>query len=271
MTVESIDALTSNSCAGASTSDPKSSHKEGGRRCRVAPTGEKPRVSIITVVYNGAEHLAATIESVLAIKTDSVEYLVIDGGSTDGTVELLRHYEDRVDYWLSESDTGIYDAMNKGIQLARGDYIHHLNIGDKLLCIPTALSGDLSPNTAGLAACVRIGDGSLHRPSAGLALRLHNTFHHQGCFYRRKADLHYDTRYRVFADFDLNQRLIQSGQRFELSEDIVASHDLGGVSHNGRQFHEVFEIVRTNHGLFWLAASFLYFKLRGLFRRMHLV
>lgn len=270
MMVESIDALTSNSCAGPTTTDPKPSRTEGGRRCRAISTSDKPRISVITVVYNGAEHLAATIESVLALKTDLVEYLVIDGGSTDGTVELLSQYEDQLDYWVSECDAGIYDAMNKGIRLARGDYIHHLNIGDKLLSIPAALSVNLPQSTAGLAACVLIGNESLHKPSSGLALRLHNTLHHQGCFYRRTVDLHYDTRYRVFADFDLNQRLVQSGQRFVLSDDIVASHDQGGVSHNGRHFHEVFEIVKTNQGLFWLMASFLYFKLRGLFRRIHL-
>lgn len=243
---------------------------EGGKRLQATPTCETPLLSIITVVYNGVENIAATIESVLNIKTDKIEYLVIDGGSIDGTEELLCHYDNRLDYWLSEKDAGIYDAMNKGIRLARGRYVYHLNIGDVLLCIPDKLFGDLPLGTAGLAGCVRIGDNKVHKPSDGLGLRLRNTLHHQGCFYRRNSGFHYDTRYRVFADFDLNQRLIQSGQRFELVDDIVASHDPGGISHNFRHFHEVFEIVRTNQGLFWLATSFLYFKLRGLFSRMHL-
>ncbi len=262
------NALPCKSDTELTTTDSMSLHQEGGKRCRLLATGATPRVTVITVVYNGAEHLPATIESVLALKTDAVEYIVIDGGSTDGTVELLHHYEDRIDYWLSQKDAGIYDAMNKGIRLARGDYIYHLNIGDILLCIPAALSGNLPPGTAGLAACVRIGNNDLHKPSAGLALRLHNTLHHQGCFYRRKSDLQYDMCYRVFADFDLNQRLIKSGQNFVLSDEIVASHDQGGVSHNVRHFHEVYEIVKANQGLFWLAASFIYFKLRGLFSRI---
>lgn len=263
---------TSKCLAGANLTEVHSVplHQEGGRRCRLMAAGATPLVTIITVVYNGAEHLAATIESVLALKTNTVEYIVIDGGSTDGTVALLRQYEDRLDYWVSEKDAGIYDAMNKGIGLARGDYVHHLNIGDVLLCIPAALSGGLPLDIAGLAARVRIGKNSLHKPSAGLALRLHNTLHHQGCFYRRKSDLRYDTRYRVFADFDLNQRLHRSGQRFVLSDEIVAAHDQGGISHNARHFHEVFKIVRANQGPFWLAASFLYFKLRGLLSRLRL-
>jgi glycosyltransferase involved in cell wall biosynthesis len=243
-------------------------HKEGGRRCYQPTLGASPLVTVITVIYNGAKHLPATIESVLAIKTARVEYIVIDGGSTDGTLEVLHHYEDHLDYWLSEKDAGIYDAMNKGIRLARGEYVYHLNIGDTIHCVPAALSGDLPPGTAGLAACVRIGNSGLHKPSAGLALRLHNTLHHQGCFYLRKSNIQYDTRYRVFADFDLNQRLIKSGQRFVLSDEIVASHDQGGVSHNAQHFHEVYEIVKANQGPLWLAAAFLYFKLRGLFSRM---
>lgn len=270
MTIESISALTSNSCTDPTTSDLKPSRKEGGRRCRPTSMDEKPHLSIITVVYNGAAHLATTIESVLALKTDTVEYLVIDGGSTDGTIELLRHYDEQLDYWLSEKDSGIYDAMNKGIQLANGEYIYHLNIGDSLLCLPAAIWDGLPPDSAGLAACVRIGENGLHKPSDGLVLRLDNTLHHQGCFYRRKADLRYDTHYRVYADFDLNQRLIKSGQRFVLCDDVVASHDEGGISHSSKHFHEVFEIIHTNYGLLWVVASFIYFKLRGLKNRMRL-
>src|SRR5450432_3085742 len=96
-----------------------------------------PLVSVVTVVYNGAAQLRSTIESVLGQKRDDIEYIIVDGGSTDGTIDILRGLDDRIDYWISEPDAGIYDAMNKGIHLARGKFVHHLNIGDRLLRIPS--------------------------------------------------------------------------------------------------------------------------------------
>ncbi|MBK6753456.1 MAG: glycosyltransferase [Flavobacteriales bacterium] len=90
---------------------------EGGLRVRgihpVAVPG-KPLVSIVTVVYNGAATLERTIQSVLAQDHPSIEYIIVDGGSKDGTLDIVRRYEDRIAYWISAKDKGIYDAMNKG-------------------------------------------------------------------------------------------------------------------------------------------------------------
>ncbi len=90
----------------------------------------RPLVSIITVVFNGDIHIERTIRSVLNQSYENVEYIVIDGGSTDNTLEILRNYNDQIDYWVSERDNGIYDAMNKGIRLASGATIGLLNCGD---------------------------------------------------------------------------------------------------------------------------------------------
>jgi glycosyltransferase involved in cell wall biosynthesis len=91
---------------------------------------DKPLISIITVVYNGEKYLEETIQSVLNQTYDNVEYIIIDGGSTDGTVDIIRKYEDSIDYWVSESDKGISDAFNKGVQAAKGDYINFQGDGD---------------------------------------------------------------------------------------------------------------------------------------------
>ena len=94
-------------------------------------TGEhSPLVSVITVVINSANCLESTIESVLGQTYRNIEYIIIDGGSTDGTVEIIRKYNDRIAYWLSEPDTGIYDAMNKGTVLASGEWVLFMNAGD---------------------------------------------------------------------------------------------------------------------------------------------
>jgi glycosyltransferase involved in cell wall biosynthesis len=90
----------------------------------------KPKISIITVVYNGEKCLEETIQSVINQSYDNVEYIIIDGGSTDDTVDIIKKYEDKIAYWVSEKDKGISDAFNKGVKVARGDYINFQGDGD---------------------------------------------------------------------------------------------------------------------------------------------
>ncbi|PVX56498.1 glycosyltransferase [Hallella colorans] len=88
------------------------------------------KISVITVVFNDAKHIRETMESFFSQTWENKEYIVIDGGSNDGTVEIIREYEERIAYWCSEPDKGIYDAMNKGIAHATGNWINFLNSGD---------------------------------------------------------------------------------------------------------------------------------------------
>lgn len=90
----------------------------------------RPLITIITAVYNGASYLEKTILSILNQDYENVEYIIIDGGSTDGTLDILKKYDDQIDYWISEKDKGISDAFNKGIQLSTGDYINFQGDGD---------------------------------------------------------------------------------------------------------------------------------------------
>lgn len=114
---------------------PDNEHKiaESGLRLKrlyKSSSEEKPLITVVTVVYNGAEYLEDTIKSVIEQTYDNVEYIIVDGGSTDGSLDIIRRYEDAIDYWVSEQDRGIYDAMNKGIDLGSGDWINFMNAGD---------------------------------------------------------------------------------------------------------------------------------------------
>lgn len=105
----------------------------GGKRTRgerKSGTAERPLVSIVTVVYNGESTLQRTIESVLAQDYPNIEYIIVDGGSKDGTVNLIKRYDDRLDFWVSERDKGIYDAMNKGVSLCSGEWVALINADD---------------------------------------------------------------------------------------------------------------------------------------------
>ena len=89
-----------------------------------------PLISIITVVYNGSKTLKQTIDSVLSQNYKNIEYIVIDGGSNDGTLDIIKKYESHINYWISEPDKGLYDAMNKGISAAKGVLIGMINSDD---------------------------------------------------------------------------------------------------------------------------------------------
>jgi len=91
---------------------------------------DKPLVSIVTTVYNGEKYIEDTIQSVLSQTYDKIEYIIIDGGSTDRTVEIIRKYEDKITYWISEPDKGMYDGLCKGFEIAHGEILAWLNADD---------------------------------------------------------------------------------------------------------------------------------------------
>lgn len=97
-----------------------------------------PKISVVTTNYNLADYLERTIKSVLDQGYPNLEYIIIDGGSTDGSVEIIKRYADRLTYWVTEPDKGMYDALNKGLQRATGDIMTYINSDD--LISPSALS-----------------------------------------------------------------------------------------------------------------------------------
>ena len=98
-----------------------------------------PKISIITTTFNRPEFLEDTIQSVLVQGYPNLEYIIIDGGSTDGTADIIRKYDAKIDYWVSEPDEGLFYAMNKGLRLAKGSWINFMNCGDRF-CKTTTIS-----------------------------------------------------------------------------------------------------------------------------------
>lgn len=98
---------------------------------------DKPLVTVITIVYNRSKYLAQTIESILSQSYNNVEYILIDGGSTDGTLDIIRKYEHAIDYWVSEPDAGISDAFNKGLTASTGKWLNFMNCGDRFASADT--------------------------------------------------------------------------------------------------------------------------------------
>ena len=103
---------------------------QGGKRLNNGSVNSKPLFSIITVVYNNEKYLEETIKSVVNQKFQNFEYIIIDGGSSDKTLDIIKRYDSQIDYWISEKDKGIYDAFNKGMSLAKGDFIGIVNSDD---------------------------------------------------------------------------------------------------------------------------------------------
>lgn len=200
-------------------------------------------LSVVTVCLNRRAGLEATLRSVLGGRPDAaeVEQIVVDGGSTDGSAEVVRAWGDRVARFVSEPDDGIYDAMNKGLRLASGDWVLFLNAGDVLL--PGALGSlhlrETDADFLAGRAVVREADGRDRTivPFGGAepsheALFLHPVSH-QALFTRREALLRaggYDRSYRILADWAFALRATRAGARWRVTDAVVARVEPGGVS-----------------------------------------
>ena len=183
----------------------------------------KSDISIITVVYNGISNIEKTILSVINQEYEDIEYIIIDGGSTDGTVDIIKKYQDRITYWVSEPDKGIYDAMNKGIEKATGEWVNFMNAGDCFfnntvlqdIFIDSQIKDNCAVIYGDTVQCFSYGNFVIKAfPLEMLKKRM--AFCHQSSFVRRNIlVLHpFDCSYRVCADYNLFYKIFESGYQF---------------------------------------------------------
>jgi len=202
-----------------------------------------PRVSIVTACYNAAATLERTIQAVLAQTWLDLEFIVIDGGSTDGTLDIIRKYQDRIAFWRSEPDGGIADAFNKGVAGATGTYIGFVNADDWPEPDNAALAVEILQ--AHPEAAFAYGDVTIHRQ--GVAVYRHTgsadykqgfglsmgRLNHPTLICRREMFVRigpFDTRYRIAMDFDWLARLHRAGF-YGLYDSRIQGHmETGGAS-----------------------------------------
>lgn len=193
-----------------------------------------PIISIITVVYNAYSTLEATIKSVVSQKKELFEYWIIDGGSTDGSVEIIQKYEHQLAGWVSEPDRGIYDAMNKGIDRAQGDWIYFLGADDLMTeGILSKVSPYLQANFSVVYGDVKFNSGHLMHSHLDIRCILDNTLHHQSAFYHRRLfdGFRYNQKFSVYADYELTLRMYVQKQPALYVPYIISIFMIGGKSH----------------------------------------
>lgn len=193
------------------------------------------KLSIITICYNNRQGLEKTLRSVCAQLTPEVEYIVIDGGSTDGSVDLIKQYADHITYWVSEPDKGIYNAMNKGIAVAKGEYVNFMNSGDCF--VSDDIIARVLPRLQGKdfyvgdemhkKQIVKAPDQVLFTRLAHHPLSHQSTFIHTGLLKKRP----YKESYKIASDWEqMFYELIVQDASYERLPFIVANFDMTGIS-----------------------------------------
>lgn len=204
--------------------------------------------SVITVCWNVASEIERTLKSVAGQKDAGFEYIVIDGGSTDGTLAVIEQYRDMVDVLVSEKDKGIYNAMNKGLRLAHGRYAIFMNAGDYFASedVLSKVKAQIEANIVSDYPALVYGDymrvdgeeATQVIPARSASKAWYGMFaSHQSMFYNvdylRQNGLEYDESYRIAADYKLTLEVVKrAGVEHVLQVPVcIARFDLGGVSH----------------------------------------
>jgi len=216
----------------------------------------KPLISIITVSYNVVNTIEQTILSIINQNFDNYEYIIIDGGSQDGTLDIIKKYEDKINFWVSEPDKGIYDAMNKGILAANGEWVSFMNAGDRFAIKDINLL-EKSFNNKNID--VIYGDMlmeknqtlSLIKASPLLQLNYSMNFCHQSCFVRTHLlkNMPFSLNYKISADYDFFLKIFIKGSNFYYENCAISVFEYGGISSgiSKKYLVERLSIIYDNH------------------------
>ena len=235
------------------------------------------KISIITVCYNAEKTIEDCIVSVIRqTEFKNIEYIVIDGLSTDNTVNIVNKYKDNISFFVSEKDNGIYNAMNKGLELASGEYVAFLNADDfyrscnsisniisiinetknsyDVICADTVLVSDVNGEKQG------------YKKANPIKLSNYMSISHPSTFIKRKIHDYFDESYLIAADYHHLLKLKKAGYSFFTKNQIITVMRLGGVSDKYRRL-SVTESMRVRRELLpmW---QFLIYNYRDLFKEV---
>lgn len=222
----------------------------------------EPKLSVITIVYNNVRDIERTMLSVLRQTYTNIEYIIVDGLSNDGTLQVIQKYSDRISRLISEKDKGIYDAMNKGLAMATGDYVIFMNSGDEFY------DKDTVTNVFGTSPDADIYYGEtemINDEGESLGQRRHKapasfswrdfkygmSISHQAIYIRRSLTEPYDSRYQLSADIDWIIRAAKKTQKIVNVNRYVARYLVGGMSkkRHRQSLIERFNIMKRYYGL----------------------
>ncbi len=224
---------------------------------------EYTKVSIITVSYNAVGTIEQTILSVVNQTYSNIEYIIIDGGSTDGTIDIIKKYQDKITYWVSESDNGIYDAMNKGINIANGEIIGIINADDWYeknaieISVNNLLKNEELDGICGdifvymeCSKCTLVkricSSTSLNLLKNGMTI-MHPTVFLKKRFYYKYGN--FNTEFRIAADYDLMLRASLNGANIKYIPMIISHFRLGGTSGDMRNTNIDLMKIRNKYNL----------------------
>lgn len=224
------------------------------------------KITIITVSYNAAATIEETILSVVDQTYPNIEYIIVDGGSTDGTVDIIKKYavggseadkhNHKITKWISEPDHGIYDAMNKGIDIATGDYYYFIGADDKLMenAFNFLINSNFDETSVLYGNVINIPDNKFYAGKFDSFKIASINICHQAILYPHalKEQPYFNTNYPICADYELNLRLWRKCQ-FVYIDRIIAFYRTDGASSKGdAKFEKDFwNILKTNFGIFF--------------------
>jgi len=223
----------------------------------------QPTVTFITVVYNGEKELESTIQSIINQTYPNIEYVVIDGGSKDGTVDVIKKYRDKISYFISESDKGLYDAMNKGIKASTGDYLWFMNAGDLVysndILEKIFINQNSTPDVIyGETEMIdnngkSIGMRRLKAPETltWKSLQWGMVVCHQSFIVKREKCIPYDLHFRIASDINWMIKVLKQSEHIFNTHLILAKFKTSGLSYNNipTSLKERFRIMIKNYGL----------------------
>lgn len=243
-----------------------------------------PKFTIITITYNAARWLERTVVSILSQSYPNIEYLIIDGGSKDGTVDIIKQYAPGIAYWISEPDKGLYDAMNKGLKQATGDYIWFINAGDTLQSAATVQRIAMKIGKRSSLPDVIYGETSIvdaegkplgmrrlkaPKQLSWKSFRMGMLVCHQSFIAKRTIAPEYDLQYRLSADYDWCIRCLKQAKSIYNTKMILSNYLEEGLSTQQRKasLKERYEVMCKYYGKFatiilhgWFALRFYYAK-----------